>query len=110
MRVALYMKSNNPVYADAMKELDDQLQSMWRYCREQGWDVVDYYPNDSKRKCLDSLMRNARLGTFDIVLVTNPTVLSNNLDELARLVGTLEDSGVRLRFAENAKAVGFVLG
>ena len=81
-RLAIYARVSTEEQREG-QNIDSQIAELERFCRDQGWPIVDIYKDEGwsggvmARPELDRLRDDARKGLFQAVLI-------NDVDRLAR--------------------------
>lgn len=100
MRVALYARYSSDQQRAA--SIADQLRICREHAERQGWAVVADYTDAAKsgastmRAGIQSLMRAARAGTFDVALAEALDRFSRDQEDTARLYKQLTFAGVKI--------------
>lgn len=101
LRVAFYARYSSDNQRDA--SIEDQL----RLCREraakEGWDIVDSYNDRSIsganliRPGIQSLLADAQVGKFNIVLAESLDRISRDQEDIAGVFKRLAFAGIQIR-------------
>jgi site-specific DNA recombinase len=85
IRVAIYTRVSSQEQADTNTSLDFQSDQLTNYCHLQGWEIFQTYTDpgftgkDNNRPALKRMLADAKLGSFNRVVVTKLDRLSRNL-------------------------------
>ncbi|GAB4449254.1 MAG: hypothetical protein Kow0031_31720 [Anaerolineae bacterium] len=100
LRAALYIRVSTTMQQDDGRSPQSQQEDMADYCRRQGWPVVKIYREEavsgrlSRRPALQALLRDARDGQFDIVMVYYISRFYRKLESLLTTLRYLDHCGV----------------
>jgi len=95
MRAAIYARVSTD-----MQTTQNQLLELRDYCERRGWAVTKEYVDDgytgsaASRPALDDLLRDAKRGRFDLLVVWKLDRISRSLRNLLLLLDDLQHSGV----------------
>lgn len=94
--------------------LDKQTERMMQFvATHPEWELVKIYSDSSeatqlsRREGLTNLIRDARQGQFDFVIVPKPSRLARSLLECYQILTTLNEAGVGVKFIDGTKADEF---
>jgi len=99
-RVAIYTRVSSQEQADTNTSLDFQSDQLTNYCRLQGWEIFQTYTDpgftgkDNNRPALKRMLADAKLGSFNRVVVIKLDRLSRNLRLLLEIEDNLKQSNV----------------
>lgn len=107
MRVAAYVRVSTSRQVK-LETIEQQLEMVWRYARQQGWELAEenifrddgYSGTTLKRPALDALRDKARMRELEIVVVPSPDRLARNYVHQMVLIEELEKGGCRVEFVE----------
>jgi len=110
MKVAIYMRVST----------DDQTNENQRIRLEEtvnkrGWFLVDTYQDQESgakrsRPGLNQMLKNARVGKFDLVLVTKVDRISRSLQDLLEIAAKLSEYNVSLSFTDQPIDISSSMG
>ena len=101
-RVVTYSRVSTTEQALENTSLDFQASQLQGYCQLQGWTIINNYVDggftgkNGDRPGLQRLLTDAKLGLFDIAVVSKLDRLARNLSLLLEIEKTLKEHGVTL--------------
>lgn len=110
-RAALYARYSSDLQRDA--SIADQIDLCRRYAEQMGFDVVDVFEDraisgsSTDRPGYQALLRNARAGAFDVIVVEALDRLTRRLADVAQVHDELQFLRVEL-FAVNAGQISLL--
>lgn len=109
VRAAVYARVSTDEQADHGTSLDEQVRRCEAYCVAHGWTVVATHREEgvsgtlASRPQLDQLMRSARRGELDAIVVAKLDRWGRSMRNLSAVLGDLDD--LHVRFASVAEAI-----
>lgn len=94
------MMKRAAIYTRTMEGTEPDISVLRQYCADQGWEVVQHYHDHTllgakdKRKQQDILLRDAKAGVFDIVVVVSLSDWGKNLKHIVDTISGLKQQGV----------------
>lgn len=107
-KAVLYARINN---CDEPK-LREQLQMCREYARDHGWQIVAELGDrgvsglSNNAPQLDHVLKMARAGEFNVLIVREPNRLSRDLARMLAIAGELEQAGIQIIYACNGRHDG----
>lgn len=109
MRAAIYARVSTEEQAEAGTSLEEQVRRCTAYCAAHDWTVVAVHREEgvsgarASRPELDKLMRAARRGELDAIVVAKLDRWGRSMRHLSAALGDLDDW--HIRFASVAEAI-----
>jgi len=101
MRAALYARVSSQEQAEDKSSIETQVEAGERHCQRQGDTIVRSYIDiqsgrDVKkdREQFEQMLKDAKLGVFDKIVVWRPDRLFRGLTPAAKLARTLDETGI----------------
>lgn len=107
-RAAIYARFSS--HNQRSESIDIQVEKSREYCNEHGLDVVRVYSDyaqtgrDVQRVEFQRMMKDAKLGIFDYVVIYKVTRIMRNRDEMALARIRLRKAGVEILYAGESLA------
>jgi site-specific DNA recombinase len=101
MKVYVYHRTGT-----VQEDIDSQIQSLWNLAIEQGFQVEKTYRDDGingttlDRPGLNQLLKDARSGEVEAVLVSSPSRISSVSKDLAKIKSELAELGIAIHFID----------
>jgi DNA invertase Pin-like site-specific DNA recombinase len=109
VRAAIYARVSTDEQAEHGTSLEDQVRRCEAYCVAQGWTVAAIHREEgvsgslASRPQLDQLMRSAKRGELDAIVVAKLDRWGRSMRHLSSALGDLDD--LHVRFASVAEAI-----
>lgn len=109
VRAAIYVRVSTDEQAERGTSLDDQIRRCEAYCVAHGWTVVATHREEgvsgslASRPELDQLMRSARRGEIDAIVVAKLDRWGRSMRHLSAALGDLDD--LHVGFASVAESI-----
>lgn len=109
-RAAIYARFSS--HNQRSESIDIQVEKSREYCNEHGLDVVRVYSDyaqtgrDVQRVEFQRMMKDAKLGIFDYVVIYKVTRIMRNRDEMALARIKLRKAGVEILYAGESLGEG----
>ena len=113
-RTVIYARFSTDMQSD--KSADDQIFLCRQFAAREGYEVVDTFEDKAisgatmHREGIQDLLRLARQGRYDVILVESLDRLSRSLSDLATLFDELQFRGIRLIAVHEGEANTMLVG
>lgn len=100
MRVALYLRASTLKQSEDGYSLDYQREILYNYVKAREWEIVGEYEDAGesgrtiKRPAFNRMLKDAKLGKFETVLVYKLDRFSRSLQDLINVINLLKEEGV----------------
>lgn len=103
MKIAIYARVSTQEQAEGKFSIETQIEDCEKYCHHQGDTVVKCYTDiqsgqdaQKDREQFEQMLKDARSGLFDKIVVWKPDRLFRGLTPAAKLARTLDDTGISI--------------